>query len=342
MAKAGGGSGKRRGLGKWVALVVFGGVVFLAIKAGWAGFAWAHIKAATVPRDDALLAWVPPDTTVVSVVDPHQVSPKNLGAAQGLVRASLERLRGDIQKATGVDLAYDVDKVVLTPTLVVMRGRFDGERIAQKLAEYGYVRGDYQGRHTVVRAGEDALFVSDDEVIVYGDEASIKSAADAHAGTSLARDDQVVTRLAQIGWNHALIGTVRLGADRPSLRALIAGISGPHAVTFGVRAGKGIELEATVEVGSAAASEELGKLLEDKRAHAADALQSWGADLATQVAAVARTASVRADASSATVRLGANVSVESFDALFKAARASPMVAETFKTYRWVQLLSPSM
>jgi hypothetical protein len=342
MAKAGGAIRKKRGLGKWIALILLGGVIFLAVKAGWAGFAWAHVKAATMPRDDAVLAWVPPDTTVVAVVDPHQLSLKNLGTAQGLLRSSFERLRADIQKATGVDLAFDVDKVVVTPNLIVMRGRFDGDRIAQRLAEYGYIRGDYQGRRTVVRAGEDALFVSDDEVIVYGDEASIKAAADAHAGTSLASNEQVVGRLAQIGWNHALIGTVRLGADRPSLRAMIAGTSGPHAVTFGARAGKGFELEATVEVGSATAATELGKLLEEKRANAADALQGWGVDLAKQVATAARTATIRVDPASATVHIIGNVSAESFDALFKAAIASPMVAETYKALRLVQLLAPTM
>ncbi|MGA2450578.1 MAG: hypothetical protein ABTD50_18070 [Polyangiaceae bacterium] len=341
MAKSGGVGGKRRGRAKWVALVLFGGLVFLAVKVGWAGFAWAHIKSATVPRDDALLAWIPADTTAVAVVDPHQVSPKTLGAAQGVVRTSLERLRSDIQKATGVDLAFDVDKVAVTPSLLVMRGRFDGERITQKLAEYGYVRADYQGRHTVVRAGEDALFVSDDEVIVYGDEASIKSSADARAGISLANDDQIVARLAQIGWNHALIGTVRLGADRPSLRAMIAGTSGPHAVTFGLRAAKGIQIDARVEVGSATSAEEFGKLLEDKRMTAGEALRSWGPDLAAQIAEVARTATVRVDAPSATVRLNATVSPDSVDALYKAASASPWVAETYKTYRLAQLLAPS-
>jgi hypothetical protein len=341
MAKPGGVSGKRRGLGKWVALLVLGGVVFLAVKAGWAGFAWAHIKAATIPRDDALLAWLPADTTFVIVVDPHQVHPNTLGAAQGPVHSSFERLRADIQKATGVDLAFDVDKVAVTPSLVVMRGRFDGDRVAQKLAEYGYIRGDYQGRHTLVRAGEDALFVTDDEVVVYGDEASIKAAADAHAGTSLAQNEQVVARLAQIGWNHGVIGSVRLGADRPSLRALIAGTSGPHAVTFAVRVAKGIEIEATVEMGSVASAEDLGKILDVKRMNATTALQDWGADLAAQIAEVARTASVRVDASSASVRLAATVPSEAVDGLFKAAHASPMVAETLKAYRLVQILPPT-
>jgi hypothetical protein len=341
MAKPGGVGGKRRSRAKWVALVLLGGVAFLAVKAGWAAFAWARIKSATVPRDDALLAWIPADTTVVAVVDPHQMSSKVLGAPRGLVRASIERLCSDIQKATGVDLAFDVDKVALTPSLIVMRGRFDGDRITQKLAEYGYVRSDYQGRHTVVRAGEDALFVSDDEVIVYGDEPAIKASADAHGGISLANNDQVVARLAQIGWNHAVIGTVRLGADRPSLRAMIAGTSGPHAVTFGARAAKGIQVEASVEAGSANASEDLGRLLEEKRMNAADALRNWGPDLAAQIAQVARTAAVRVDAPSASVRLSATLSPDSIDALYKAASASPMVAETFKGYRLAQLLAPN-
>jgi hypothetical protein len=334
-------SKKKRGHARWVALLLFCGLIFLAVKTGWAGFGWAHIKSLTIPRDDALLSWVPSDSQAVAIVDPHQVSPISLGPTQGLLRSSFERLRGDIQKATGVDLAFDVDKMAVTPGLAVMRGRFDGDRIAQKLSDFGYVKAEYEGHHYLVRAGEDALLIADDGVAIYGDEGAVKASVDAHGGQSLAHNEPVLARLAQIGWNHPLIGTVRLGADKPSLRSMITGASGPHSVTFAMRAVKGIEFEASVEVGSPTAAQELGKLLDDKRAGAVELLHTLGIDSPVNVADIVRATSVRVDAPSASVRISGNIPPESLDAFIRAARSSPVLIETYKAYRLYQLLMPT-
>src|SRR4051812_25620420 len=97
-------------------LFVLGLGVFLAVKTGWAGYGWAHLRASAYPRADALLAWLPPDTQGVAIVDPHQIHPAALGSEKSAVRSWLERVRADVKKAAGVDLAFDVDKIALTPT----------------------------------------------------------------------------------------------------------------------------------------------------------------------------------------------------------------------------------
>ena len=104
-----------------------------------------------------------------------------------------------MKKAAGVDLVFDVDKVVLTPGLVVMSGRFDGDKLAARLAEYQYTKAEHGDRSYLVRAGEDAVMAVGADVLVYGDEDSIKGAIDAKAGSSLAEDQPVIDRLAQIG-----------------------------------------------------------------------------------------------------------------------------------------------
>jgi hypothetical protein len=175
---------RRGGRAKWVALaaLALGGLV--AVEAGWAGFGWGQLRAAVFPRDEALLGWVPGDTGAILVLDPHLFDPKALGADGNAARAALEATRDDVKKATGVDLFFDVDKLVLSPSLAVARGRFDGKKLRDRLAEHRYAPAEHKGFAYLARAGEDAIAVVDDSILLYGDAPSIEAAIDAHDGAA--------------------------------------------------------------------------------------------------------------------------------------------------------------
>src|SRR4051794_25820748 len=99
-----GSPGKRGGKGKWIALGALALIIAIAAQAGYVSFGWAHLLAATFPRDDALLEYVPGDTGAVVIVDPHQIDAKALGSEESIARTYLKRTREEIKKATGIDL----------------------------------------------------------------------------------------------------------------------------------------------------------------------------------------------------------------------------------------------
>ncbi len=103
-------------------------------------------------------------------------------------------------------------------------------------------------------------------MLLYGDEAGIKAAIDAHRdGTSLEKNEPVLERLKGVGWGHAVLFTVRITDEKPSIRAILTGSTGPRAVTVGLTTLSGLELLASIESASPAATEELKKLLEERR-----------------------------------------------------------------------------
>lgn len=336
---------KKSGVAVLVGLLVLAVAGLVAVKTGWAGFGWAEVRSRVYPRNDALLEWVPADTQAVAIVDPHKIPRRALAGGASGARAWIDRVRSDVKKAAGVDLGFDVDKIVLTPSLVVLTGRFDGADLATRLSEYKYARTEYSGRTYLVRAGEDALLCVDDEVLVYGDEAAIKASIDAKDGikaaASLAANDEVIDRLAQMGWNEPLFGTVQLGGDRPSLRSVITGATGPRAVTFGARIERGVEVRASVDAGSVTGAEELAKRLDEKRASAADLEAAVGQDLGTRLAPIAKDASVKANPGAGQVAIDAHVPSDVLDATLREAALSPVLSERYRAFRLVQLLAPA-
>jgi hypothetical protein len=185
----------------------------------------------------------------------------------------------------------------------------------------------------------------EDSVLVYGDEAAIKASIDAKDGikaaASLASNGEVVDRLAQIGWNQPLLGTVALGGDRPSLRSMITGSTGPRAVSFGVRGDRGVDVRAAIDAVSPSAGQEVATLVDEKRANATELQALVGQDLATSVASIAKDATVKADPVTGQVAIAAHVPSESLDAVLRAAARSAPLSDTYKTFRLVQLLAPA-
>jgi hypothetical protein len=333
---------KPAGRGKWLALGVTAFAAFLAVETGWAGFGWAHLKAAVYPNDTGLLGWVPAATGAVVIVDPHQIHLETLGAEGDTARTALDRTRDDVRRATGVDLAFDVDKLVITPSLVVARGRFDPQKLTERLTSHSYALAEHKGSVYLVRAGEDAIGVVAGSVLLYGDEASLTAAIDAHeAGTTLEKSEATTARLAQVGWNHPILTTVRITDEQPSLRAILSGATGPRAVTVGLTTPQGgLDVDAVVESASPAAAAELAKLLDEQRQKVDGLGPIVGADVAAILADVAKKATLAADPQGSGVRAHAHLDPGQIAALGKSVRSSVPLAQWYKTLRLFQLLTP--
>ncbi|MFT3764425.1 MAG: hypothetical protein QM820_02740 [Minicystis sp.] len=334
---------KRGGSGKWL---VLGGLVLgaaVAVETGWAGYGLAQLRASVFPRDEALLSWVPGDTGALLVVDPHLLKLESLGAENGTVRTDLQRKRDDIKKLTGIDLALDVDKLVLSGTLAVARGRFDGKKLRERLGEHRYSIAEHEGHSYLVRSGEDALAVVDDSILLYGDEAGVKAGLSAHEkGTSLEKNEQATARLRRIGWDHAVIATVRITDDRPSVREVLSGSTGPRALSLSLSTQLGLDADAEVEAATPGAADELAKLIEEKRKADTTLAPVIGPDAAAILADVVKKATVTADGTAGVVKIHAHLDQPQIDALAKQAKTSLPLAEMYKTVRLYQLLVPSI
>ncbi len=185
-----------------------------------------------------------------------------------------------------------------------------------------------------MRPGEDAIAVIDGSVLLYGDEASIKAAIDAHQGdTSLEKSAEVKARLSQVGWNHPVLATVRMTDDKPSLRAILSGATGPRAVTVGVSTLAGLDASTVVESASPSAAGELTKLLDEKRKDAASLTPVVGPEATPVLADIAKKATLTTDPQSSLVKIHVHVDPAQLDTLVKNAKAALPLAEMYKTMR---------
>lgn len=332
---------KARSRAKWIVLAVLALAVFLAFKLGFAGYGWGHLMAKVFPRDESLLRFFPGDTAAVLVVDPHQIELGALGSEQSVVRIGLERMRADIEKVTDIDILWDVDKLAITSSLVAARGRFDFEGLAARLGALSYDRREHAGKPYLARAGEDAITVVDG-VLLYGDEPAIKAGFDAAGSdTSLADNDKVTDRLSAMGWDHPVLVGMQF-SDKPSIRSLISGSTGPRAITIGMRTVGGLDAVAHVEAASAGAAEELGKLLAERREDAVKLLGGPAGDaVAAPLAPAIKDAKVDVDAAKGLVTVRTHVSAEALDQSVGALAKSGAADELYKSLRLFQLLAPS-
>jgi len=334
---------KPAGRGKWIVLGATALAGFLAVETGWAGFGWGQLRSAVYPNDMALLGWVPADTAGVVIIDPHQLDLEALGVQGSTTRTALVRTRDDVKKASGIDLAFDVDKLLLSPSLVVAHGRFDRKRLADKLAEHHYTVAEHGGETYLVRAGEDAIAVVDGSVLLYGDEDGIKAALDAHqSGTSLEKNAQVEARLSQVGWNHPFLATLRLAEDKPSLRAILTGSTGPRAVSVGVSTLAGVDLDVAIEAASPASGAELAKLLDEQRKSVDGIGSITGPEVAPILVDIATKATLVADPQTGVVKGHVHLDKAQVETLATHAGAAVPVAKMYKGMRLFQLLTPGL
>jgi len=335
-------SGMRGGRAKWMVLGVLALAFFVAAELGYVGFGWAQLMAKVFPKDEGLLEYIPGETAAVLIVDPHLLDAKALGAEASAPRAYLARTREDVKKATGIDVLFDVDKLALCPTVAAAHGRFDGKALSDKLVQARYAAAEHKGHAYLVRAGEDAIAVVGDAYVLYGDEAGIKAAFDAHdGGSSIAKDEAVMGRLKLAGWAHPILATARFSSERPSIRAVLTGSTGPRSATLAASTpkGGGLDLTVTVEAASPAAAEEIQRLVDEKRKSADTLTPIVGQGPAQALAAIAKDATITVDPPQSAVILRARATAEQLDALTKAASA-PGAMELYKTLRLYQLLAP--
>jgi hypothetical protein len=332
---------KQGGSGKWVAIAALGLAGFLGVETGWVGFGWAQLRSTVFPHDEALLSWLPGDTSAVVIVDPHQLKLKELGGESGAPRSALTRLRDDVKNVTGIDLELDVDKLVLSGSLTVARGRFSHKKLAERLAGHSYKTAEHEGATYLVRPGEDAIAVMDDSVLLYGDESAVQAGIAAHQrGTSAEKNEALTTRLRAIGWDHAVVGSVKITDEKPSVRDALTGSTGPRAVSVAFTTPVGMNLDAQVESASPGAADELAKLLEEKRKAGGQLVPFASPEAGKVLAEVASKATIKADPGSPMVQIHAHLTPAQLDTLVKEAKSSAPLGEIYKNVRLFQLLVP--
>lgn len=333
---------KKSGGGKWAVLGVLGLAGFLGVETGWVGYGWAQLRSTVFPRDEALLSWLPPDTAALVIVDPHQLKLQELGGESAAPRSALTRLRDDVKNVTGIDLAFDVDKLVLSSSLAVGRGRFSHKKLAERLAGHSYKTAEHEGATYLVRPGEDALAVIDDSVLLYGDESAVQAGIAAHQrGASAEKNPQLLARLRALGWDHAVVGTLKISDEKPSVRDALTGSTGPRAVSVAFSTPMGMNVDAQVEAASPGAADELAKLLEEKRKAGGSLLPFATPEASKVLAEVASKATVKADAGSLMVQVHAHLTPAQLDTLVKEAKGGAQLGELYKTVRLYQLLVPN-
>jgi hypothetical protein len=333
----------KAGRATWIVVGVVALAFFVATELGYVGFGWAQLMAKVFPKDQSLLEYIPGETTSLLIVDPHLLDPKAVGQEGSAPRAYLARAREDVKKATGIDLLFDVDKIALSPVIAVSHGRFDGKALSDKLMQSRYAAVDHKGHTYLVRAGEDAIAVVGDALVLYGDEAGVKAAFDAHdGGSSIAKDEAVTARLERAGWAHPFLATARFSSERPSIRDVLTGSTGPRSATLAAATpkGGGLELTVTVEAASPAAAEEMQRLIEDKRKGEGPLAPTLGQGPAPDaIAAIVKSATVSVDPPRSAVIVRARATPEQIDAITKVA-SSPGAMEMYKALRLYQLLTP--
>ncbi len=151
----------------------------------------------------------------------------------------------------------------------------------------------------------------------------------------------MLDRLAQIGWNHPLLATIQLGGDRPKPAVDDHRRDRSRAVSFSVRGDRGIDVQSSIDTATPSAGAELAKLLDEKRTSVPDLQALAGPDLGTQLATVARDATIKAELVTGQVAIGVHVSSDALDAVIRAAEQSGPLTDMYKTFRLVQLLAPS-
>ena len=120
------------------AVIVLGAGAYV-YETGWLGWGYAEAVDRVLPSDEDLLGWIPIDEATVVVLDTHRFHFGALGPPDGGLRAGVGSFVSDFKKATGVDLAFQVDKVAIARTVAAARGRFDAKKIANRLAELHYM-----------------------------------------------------------------------------------------------------------------------------------------------------------------------------------------------------------
>lgn len=230
------------------------------MKCVWIALATARLLMAA---DFALQDYLPPDTKVVMGLRVRALMESSLFQENS---ASAKTLGGDWTKLAafvGFDPLHDLDEVLLTsaadrqtaPALMVLRGRFDLDRLGVDAERYHgvVIRSD-------LKSGAGVLALLDSTTALAGEAQIVKAAID-RRGQPVAYDAELVARVASLRERFDMWGT----GDRP--QGFVApGVQNEQLGSidrfeFGIRITHGLELSAELHARSQKEADKLATSL---------------------------------------------------------------------------------
>ncbi len=185
----------------------FGMLVALVAALAAAGFT-GHLgrvvglaRTAMFPKDGAMLAYFPRSTTLVGQANLVLADlPKRKDAAE-----VIDRFRRDIEEATGIRAALEIDAVAGAENLLVIRGRFHWNRMKPALERRGWTPTQMDGRPAAEGPAGQFLAI-DGSYLVVGDRASVSEALERRSrGEGLDDSSPIVQAFDELGWRHTVI-----------------------------------------------------------------------------------------------------------------------------------------
>ena len=164
--------------------------------------------------DAQLLRLVMPDAKVVSGIDFDRVKTTPFGQFVLSQLPAGDSALKEFTAATGFDPLQDIHEIVMASPadmqaksgLLLVRGRFDGQRILSLLATVGKAPDSYRGV-SIISSGHaahgitDALAFLDNSTVAAGDLASVRAAID-RRGSSLAMEAGLADKIVRISANQ--------------------------------------------------------------------------------------------------------------------------------------------
>jgi hypothetical protein len=226
------------------------------MKRGWIALVAAPI---VFGSDFTLQDYLPPDTKVVMGLRVHALTESSLFQENSGNAKTLAENWTKLTALTGFDPLRDIDEVLLTspadrenaPALVVLRGRFNLERLAAGAELYHGVALQGNGRK-----GSGVLALLDATTALAGEAPVVKAAID-RRGQPVAYDGALVARVASLRERFDLWGT----GDRPQGFVAPSGqneqLGSIDRFEFGISITHGLELAADVHARSQKDAEKL-------------------------------------------------------------------------------------
>jgi hypothetical protein len=205
------------GAGRLVLLLIAGLLFYLAITTGLLGRALGYARLAVHPVDRGLVSFFDAGAAGVSVTHlPFVRLPHNAELRREVAKFALV-----LRKETGIRLIMDVDSVAMDDRqeVLVARGRFNADLLAQKLARHGFKRTLYREQTVIVHPKDRESVALVGPYLLAGPAAVVKRAVDRHLDKKgLRARHRISKKLDAIGWKHGVFGAARL--DDPAYRGL--------------------------------------------------------------------------------------------------------------------------
>jgi hypothetical protein len=198
-------------------LVGSGLIVVVGLCTGLVAYYTGHLPLGAV-RGSAELAYVPSDTAAIAYADVRHIMDSEF---RQRVRSLIPAGEGKQQllAETGIDVERDIDSVVAalgsadgsqqTP-VVLVRGRFQPDRIEALARDHGATTEDYRGKRLVIepasaepsalvagglKRGPGGLAFLEPDLLAFGSVARLKAAIDAHATNQSAASTGEIMKL---------------------------------------------------------------------------------------------------------------------------------------------------